>query len=537
MLQILQRVVILTTMDTLDTIVSISLDLTAALNVKDRYQRLLESLNRIIPYDAAALLRMEADALIPVAARGLAPDAMGRKYNLREHPRLDIICHSKEPVRFPADTTLPDPFDGMLKSNADALSHIHACLGCPLYVEDKLVGALTADALDPSAFEHLEQRFLTAVGALAGAQMQTADLIEALEYSAARQGQIASDLMRDIQMRQGTQLIGRSLAIEHLRREIDLVARSDFTVLVLGETGVGKELVVRAIHAGSARRDMPLLYLNCAALPETLADSELFGHSKGAFTGANRERAGKFEVADGGTLFLDEIGELPLSIQAKLLRTIQQGEIQRVGSNQTIYVNVRLLAATNRNLEQEINAGRFRADLYHRLNVYPIKVPPLRERKEDIPLLAGFFCELIQRRIGTGPVRISSATLNILNRYDWPGNVRELENILSRAVLKASIEYPGNLPVMVEPVHLGKDISTEKNFLTSIHANAALLPAGGSLREAVDEFQRDFIRRAVAERKGNWSAAARDLNMHRSNLHKLAARLGLRPNKIDQRRR
>ncbi|UCD80415.1 MAG: nitric oxide reductase transcriptional regulator NorR [Desulfobacterales bacterium] len=401
-----------------------------------------------------------------------------------------------------------------------------------MYVENKLVGVLTADAINQHAFDHLEHRFLTAIGALADAQMQTANLIEALEYSATRQGQIASDLMRDIQMRQGTQIIGSSHVVEHLRQEIDLVARSDFTVLVLGETGVGKELVVRAIHAGSARREMPMLYLNCAALPETLADSELFGHTKGAFTGANRDRAGKFEVADGGTLFLDEIGELPLSIQAKLLRAIQKGEIQRVGSDKTIYVNVRLLAATNRNLEQEVAAGRFRADLYHRLNVYPIRIPPLRERKEDIPLLAGYFCELIQRRIGTGPVRINTDTMNVLSRHYWPGNVRELENILSRAVLKASIEYPRGEPVVVEPVHLGRDIAAETiHPQQSIPETASPLPAGRSLREAVDEFQRNVITRAVAKRDGNWSAAARDLNMHRSNLHNLAARLGLRKKK------
>ncbi|MEJ2166870.1 MAG: nitric oxide reductase transcriptional regulator NorR [Desulfobacterales bacterium] len=519
-------------MDMLDTIVSISLDLTAALNAKDRYQRLLQSLKRIIPYDAAALLRADEDVLIPIAARGLSPDALGRRYVRREHPRLDIICSSKEPVLFPAETALPDPFDGMLQNTADAFIKIHACLGCPLYVEDKLVGALTADAFDQHAFDHLEQPFLKAVGALAGAQMQTAALIEALEYSAARQGQIASDLMRDIQIRQGTQIIGGSRIIAHLRREITLVAHSDFTVLVLGETGVGKELVVRAIHSGSGRSEMPLLYLNCAALPETLADSELFGHTKGAFTGANRDRAGKFELADGGTLFLDEIGELPLSIQAKLLRAIQQGEIQRVGSDKTIYVNVRLLAATNRNLEKEVTEGRFRADLYHRLNVYPIHAPPLRNRREDIPLLAGYFCELIQRRIGSGPVRVSTDTMNILSRYDWPGNVRELENILSRAVLKASIEYHAGQPVVVEPVHLGRDIAAEAGHpQPSLSGTALALPPGKALREAVDEFQRNLITRAVAKRDGNWSAAARDLNMHRSNLHNLAARLGLRNRK------
>jgi anaerobic nitric oxide reductase transcription regulator len=519
-------------MDILDTIVSIALDLTAALNKKDRYQRLLESLNRIIPYDAAALLRMDENVLIPVAARGLAPDAMGRQYARNEHPRLDIICNSKEPVRFPADTALPDPFDGMLEKDADALSHIHACLGCPLYVENRLVGALTADALDRHAFDHLEQQFLTAIGALAGAQMQTVNLIEALEHSAKRQGQIASDLMRDIQMRQGTQIIGSSRIIAHLRQEIELVARSDFTVLVLGETGVGKELVVRAIHAASERREMPMLYLNCAALPETLADSELFGHAKGAFTGANRDRAGKFEVADGATLFLDEIGELPLSVQPKLLRAIQQGEIQPVGSDNTLYVNVRLLVATNRNLEQEVKAGRFRADLYHRLNVYPINVPPLRERKEDIPLLAGFFCELTQRRLGTGPVRISTDTLNILSQYYWPGNVRELENILSRAILKASQAYQKGETVVIEPVHLGGDISTETNRAQpSASDTDSSLPPGRSLRESVEDFQRKLISMSVAKRDGNWSAAARDLGMHRSNLHNLSVRLGLRKKK------
>jgi anaerobic nitric oxide reductase transcription regulator len=502
------------------------------LNKKDRYQRLLGALNRIIPYDAAALLRIDGGTLVPVAARGLTPDAMGRQYARSEHPRLDIICNSKEPVLFPADTVLPDPFDGMLAIDADALSHIHACLGCPLYVENKLVGALTADALDHHAFDHLEQRFLTAVGALAGAQMQTANLIEALEYSAVRQGQIASDLMRDIQMRQGSQIIGSSRLIEHLRQEIELVARSDFTVLVLGETGVGKELVVRAIHAASQRRDKPILYLNCAALPETLADSELFGHTKGAFTGATRERVGKFEVADGGTLFLDEIGELPTSIQPKLLRAIQQGEIQRVGSGKIIYVDVRLLVATNRDLKEEVRAGRFRADLYHRLNVYPLKVPPLRERKEDIPLLAGYFCELTQRKLGVGPVRISADAIEVLSQYTWPGNVRELENVLSRAILKASTDCPKGETVVIDPDHLGADISSGATQVQSpVSDVTSSLLQKGSFREVVDDFQRNLIMRAVSNRDDNWAAAARDLGMNRSNLHNLAIRLGLRNKK------
>lgn len=408
------------------------------------------------------------------------------------------------------------------------MSHIHACLGCPLRVDSTLIGVLTADALDPHAFDHIDPHFLEAVAALAGAGMQTAHLIDALEKSAERKGQIASDLMHDIHLRQGTQILGDSSVMVHLRREIDLVARSDFTVLVLGETGVGKELVARAIHAASDRRDDPLLYLNCAALPETLAESELFGHTKGAFTGANRDRAGKFELADKGTLFLDEIGELPLSIQPKLLRAIQEGEIQRVGSDRILHVDVRLLAATNRDLEQEVEAKRFRADLYHRLNVYPIKVPSLEKRKADIPLLTGHFCERIQRRLGLGAVRISPAAYETMARYDWPGNVRELENVISRAVLKASAELQRGEPVIINPVHLGGDMMPAGPSVgdEAVYRNGGK-SANLSLNIEVENFKRKLVQRAIEQNRGNVAAAARDLGLNRSNLYNLAKRLGV----------
>ncbi len=516
-------------MDMIDTLIPIAIDLTAAMNAQDRYQRLIDALKRAIPYDAAALLRIDGDRLIPVAARGLSADAMGRHYGRRDHPRLDIICNSSEPVRFPDDNSLPDPFDGLLAGDPDALGNIHACLGCPLRVDDTLVGVLTADALNPKAFDHLDHRFLIAVGALAGAQMQTARLIDALEDSAERQGQIASDLMQDIVRQHGTQILGGSPVMDHLRREIDLVARSDFTVLVLGETGVGKELVVRAIHQHSARADRPMLYLNCAALPETLAESELFGHTKGAFTGAGRDRTGKFELADAGTLFLDEIGELPISIQAKLLRAIQEGEIQRVGSEKMIRVNVRLLVATNRNLEVEVKDGRFRADLFHRLNVYPITVPPLRARRADVPMLAGYFCERTQRRLGLGPVRINPDAHELLSGYRWPGNVRELENIISRAVLKASSELPRGRPVVIRPNHLDGDLSSGQTRETrDIQLSDPIFSKGFSLSMETRNFQRQTIQRALENNQNNWAAAARDLGMHRSNLHNLATRLNLR---------
>lgn len=517
-------------MNKLDTLAAIATDLTAVISAEDRYQRLLDALHIAIPYDAASLLRVKGDLLIPLAARGLTPDAMGREFSRKIHPRLDIISSSREPILFSKDSPLPDPFDGLLTAATEVESgHIHACLGCPLYIGDTLVGVLTADALDPGAFDRLPKQYLKVIGAMAAAQMQSADLLAALEEKAERQGQIASVLAQDVHLQRGRYILGKSPAIEHLRKEIELVGKSDFTILVLGETGVGKELVTRALHNHSPRKDKPLLYLNCAALPESLAESELFGHVKGAFTGAANDRRGKFELADEGTLFLDEIGELSLEIQAKILRAIQEGEVQRIGSEKMTHVDVRLLAATNRDLEAEVKEGRFRADLYHRLNVYPIKVPPLRERKEDIAILAGFFAERSMTRLGLSQVRIGENALRLLLRYSWPGNVRELDNIISRSVLKASAGTHPHDPIIIEPTHLAGDLGA------AIYTNVAppddppAAPVGkASLRNEVRLLQIRLIKASLERNNGNWAAAARDLEMNRSNLHNLATRLGLR---------
>jgi anaerobic nitric oxide reductase transcription regulator len=342
------------------------------------------------------------------------------------------------------------------------------------------------------------------------------------------QGLIARDLMRDALVRRGGEIIGASPEMARLRREIELVAQSDFTVLITGETGVGKELVARAIQSASHRRDQSLIYVNCAALPETLAESELFGHLRGAFTGASSDRPGKFEVADGGTLFLDEIGELPLAVQPKLLRALQQGEIQRVGADRTISVDVRLLAATNRELGEEVKAGRFRADLYHRLNVYPLAVPPLRERRGDIPLLAGYFCDLARRRLGLGPVRLAASALDALEQYSWPGNVRELENVISRVVLKASAAIPRGEPVVLSDAHLRPELSSESVPIPERSPAALTRPRGQvSMREFVREKQRAYVQQALEDHHGNVAAAARALGMDRGNLYHLTRRLGL----------
>ncbi|MHC1789727.1 sigma-54 interaction domain-containing protein [Solidesulfovibrio sp.] len=233
-------------------------------------------------------------------------------------------------------------------------------------------------------------------------------------------------------------IIGKSEAIKNVFYKVEQIAGTDTNVLVLGETGTGKELVARAIHSLSLRKDRALVKMNCAALPSNLIESELFGHEKGAFTGAHSRRLGRFEVANGATLFLDEIGELPLELQPKLLRVIQNGEFERLGSSNTIKVNVRIIAATNRNLEEEVRKGYFRDDLWYRLNVFPITVPPLRERTEDIPLLVDYFVKKIAKRLGKTIEFIPLNVMHALQNYHWPGNIRELENVLERGVINSS---------------------------------------------------------------------------------------------------
>jgi len=258
-------------------------------------------------------------------------------------------------------------------------------------------------------------------------------------------------------------IVGRSEAIETLRQQISLVAETDASVLITGESGTGKELIARAIHDASTRNSGPLIRVNCAAIPRDLFESEFFGHVKGAFTGALRDRVGRFELADGGTLFLDEVGEIPLELQGKLLRVLQEGQFERVGDDHTRSVDVRIVAATNRNLKTEVKVGRFREDLYFRLNVFPIQSAPLRERREDIPLLVAHFLTDPGRKGRAAEIRVSEADIARLQAYDWPGNVRELQNVLERAMIlsrggKLHIDMPSNEPAAArlrpERVHL-----------------------------------------------------------------------------------
>lgn len=312
-----------------------------------------------------------------------------------------------------------------------------------------------------------------------------------------------------------TEIIGRSPAITSMLSMIRTVAPTEATVLITGESGTGKELVARALHAQSLRKDEPLVTVNCAALAETLLESELFGHEKGAFTGADKRREGRFKQADRGTLFLDEIGEMPIGVQAKLLRALQQGEIQRVGSDKSEHVDVRVIAATNRDLRKEVEERHFREDLYFRLNVISLEVPPLRQRKEDIPLLAAHFLSHYAERNHKNVKGFSAQCMDMLLHYDWPGNVRELQNAVERAVILCTGEYVTGTEL---PVNIAKLAAEALPKSTDISSSLAGLP--------LEEVERRAIEETLRETGDNKSAAARKLGITRATLHKKLRKYG-----------
>jgi anaerobic nitric oxide reductase transcription regulator len=495
----------------------IALDLNSGISAHDRFTRLLNTIRQVIRCDASALLAFQGEQFRPLAIDGLSPDVLGRRFLIAEHPRLEIIARAGDVVRFPDDSDLPDPYDGLIPNQGEHLK-VHACIGLPLMANDTLIGALTIDGFGEAMFDNFGDEDLRTLSALAAASLNNALMMEQLEKPT------TGNAVGDFSLSQPTEMIGESASMQALKHEIEIVANSGLNVLILGETGVGKELVAQDIHSLSPRADKAQVYLNCAALPESIAESELFGHVKGAFTGAIGNRKGKFETAHSGTLFLDEIGELPLSIQAKLLRVLQYGEIQRIGDDDVHNVDVRIIAATNKNLKEEVVKGRFRADLFHRLSVFPIQVPPLRERENDTALLTGFFVEKCRVKLGISSLRISMPGLNCLSQYAWPGNVRELEHCISRAAILARAES-GSESVMITEHHFdicdGPLKSTDK-IPAKTWANYE------SLRHATDAFQKDYISQVINDSQGNWADAARALGVDSGNLHRLAKRLGLK---------
>lgn len=514
----------MTTPETLAGLSDIVADLSRELPPRARFQRLLEALMNSFPCDATALLQLEDGRLLPRAVKGLSQETMGRSFTVAEHPRLQEIVHSRGIVRFPADSNLPDPYDGFVDT-PDHHLYVHDCMGAPLHIDGRTWGVLTLDAMAAGSFENIDMKLLEAFISVTAATIRAAELISSLESNLQRHQLVHDSWLTE---QREAKLIGESKVMRHLQREADMVGRSDLSVLIEGETGTGKELVARFIHTHSPRSQQPMIQVNCAALPESLAESELFGHVSGAFSGAHKDRTGKFELAHGGTLFLDEVGELPQSIQAKLLRTLQSGEIHRVGSDQMHHVNVRIIAATNRNLETEVKKKRFRADLYHRLSVYPIKVPALRDRGNDIALLSGHFLQHCERKFGLRALRLSADARSWLMAYSWPGNVRELEHAISRAAVRALSEgQPRDKVIELTPLYLGADPTAIK-MDDDRGAIARSVAPQLSLAEAVDEFKRELICRRLLAHDQNLTATAHSLGLDKGNFHRQLKRLGLR---------
>ncbi|HDQ13850.1 MAG TPA: GAF domain-containing protein, partial [Sediminispirochaeta sp.] len=385
----------------------------------------------------------------------------------------------------------------------------------PIMTTQDVLGALSADrtGATPQSLDE-DLRLLTIVASMTA---QAVKLRRSVQEERQRLMEENRRLKNQLEERfHPRNIIGNSTAMKEVFNLIGQVSHSEATVLIRGESGTGKELIAQAIHYQSPRSEQAFVKVNCSALPETVIESELFGHEKGAFTGAVQSRKGRFELADGGTIFLDEIGDLPLSIQIKLLRVLQEREFERVGGTRTQRVNVRIITATHRNLEEMIRTGEFREDLYYRLNVFPIHVPPLRERKSDITLLADYFTEKYSRRNNKEIRRISTPAIELLSIYHWPGNVRELENCIERAVLLST-------DGVIHGHHLPPTLQSAESTNTRLQ---------GSLQEELDRFEREIILDALKSSKGNAASAARALGLTERVMGLRIKKFGIDPRKF-----
>jgi transcriptional regulator with GAF, ATPase, and Fis domain len=391
----------------------------------------------------------------------------------------------------------------LIRSDGTCFDPDSSCLGVPLYVAGELQGAIVVQCSPEGVADLDNQRdALAAIAVLAASGVQSAREVQGLRAKAT---------LFEEALERSSGIVGESPAMKRLLSLVDKVGPQDTTVLLLGESGTGKELIARAIHKKSRRAKHPFIAINCAALTETLLESEVFGHEKGAFTGAVSQKKGKLELAQGGTFFLDEIGELAAPLQAKLLRVLQEREFERVGGSSTVKLNVRVIAATNRDLLAEVRRGAFRDDLYHRLNVVVLKSPPLRERRDDIPLLARFFMNRSSERCHRRVQGLTEEAERLIIGYDWPGNVRELENAIERAVVlgESNVVLPEDLPETVFQEQQG----------------ASQL---GPIFASVGEAKRESVRRAWAQAHGDYKVAAQLLGLHPNSLLRLIRTLSLR---------
>lgn len=460
-------------------------------------RRLLELVLAAVPAERATLLL--ADRGAAELAEGFALDRQGSR-ELFPVSRTLAGRVIEERLSVLAADVLQEPDLAAAESLRGA--HIQSLIAVPLRHLDRPLGLLYLDTRAPGdRFDTGHLELVTAVASLAAAALATVRQIEWLEEENRR---LAAGFSHD--------MVGESPRMREVYRLLQRVAATDSTVLLLGESGTGKEVAANTIHRASPRAERPFVAVNCATLSETLLESELFGHEKGAFTGAIARKPGKVEVADTGTLFLDEVGEIPLPLQAKLLRFLQERVFERVGSTHPIRVDVRVIAATNRALEKAIRAGTFREDLYYRLNVITLHLPPLRERREDIPLLASHFAARTSQRLGRPVAGFTPEARACLQRYDWPGNVRELANAVERAIVLGEDDLirPEDLPEAV------------------IEAGPAPGTPAARYHETINDTKKRLVLSAIEEARGNITKAGALLGIHPNYLHRLISNLGLR---------
>jgi len=482
----------------LSALMKVSTTINAIRGLEELQERLLMLLFEVVPAQRGAILLGTEGSPDPASVFGLD----------RKHGKDQTVIVSRtiirQVMRDGVALLTSNPLDPDLGTNSLIAAGAQSVMCLPLMMLDRIMGVIYLDSTDPhDQFNKDHLQLVTAISGIAAVAIENARQFEWLESENQR-------LLADVNIDHN--MIGESAAMQKVYHFISKVAPTDSTVLITGESGTGKELAARAIHRNSKRAQKPFVAVNCSALNESLLESELFGHERGAFTGALAQKKGRLEIADGGTLFLDEIGELSSALQVKLLRVLQEREFERVGGTQTIKIDIRLIAATNRNLEEAIEAGEFRQDLYYRLNVVSFELPALRDRREDIQLLANYFANKYSIKCNRKLRGLSPEARVRLNAYDWPGNVRELENTIERAVVLGTTDLilPEDLP-------------------------EALLESGGhiarstaSYHDAVAATKKQIILAAMEKSKGSYTEAAKLLGVHPNYLHRLIRNLNLK---------
>lgn len=470
----------------------------------------LDQLLELIIETATRLMQAKASSLLLVDQKGKKlyfKIAIGdrrdevRKFEINLGQGIaGIVAETGEPLLIP-DVTKDPRWDKEISETIGFRTRSIACV--PMKIRGETIGVVEIiDKEDGSPIRQEDMKILTVFAELASMAIHNAQKIRQVRRE-------NRDLKEELSRKY--QIIGDSDLLNKVISDALKVANSKTSTLVLGESGTGKELLARLIHQAGPRKDKQMIVLNCAALPETLLEAELFGYEKGAFTGALTRKTGKFELADGGTIFLDEIGEMTPGMQAKLLGVLQEGVFYRVGGTSPISVDVRVISATNRDIAQEVIAGKFREDLFYRLNVVQIHMSPLRERRSDIPLLASHFLNLFKQERGTPALVFSEAAMRRMQEYDWPGNVRELRNAIERAVVMGD----------------GVEILPEDLPIQPFRKGSAGLEAGLTLKEAEERFKREFVVMTLRQTKGNRSKAAKIMGIQRTYLSRLVSKYGL----------